>query len=87
MRFAKETLEKMETYEALGYEVIVGNDWRLGQRPKYRDFDCVKLAQTNHRQHGKSVRTVWAIKLKPEAPEPEPFSVDNFPLGPPSKDG
>jgi len=82
MRFAKETLEKITAYEALGYEVIVGNDWRLGQRPKYRDFDCVKLAQTNHRQHGKSVRTVWAIKLKPEfQPKPVFEGYDDFPLG------
>jgi len=82
MRFAKETLDKMAAYEAAGYEIIVGNDWRLGDRPKYRDYDCVKLAQTNDRRHGKSVRTVWAIKFKPEmTPKPVLKGYDGFPLG------
>jgi len=64
MTFAKSTIEKMNKAKAEGFTIIVGNDWRLGRRPKYAKFECRKLAQTNDRHHGKSVRTVWAIRPK-----------------------
>jgi len=64
MNFAKTTIEKMNTARAEGFTVIVGNDWRLGQRPKYANCDVRKIAQTNDKHHGKSVRTIWAVRLK-----------------------
>ncbi len=52
----------MSEYEAAGYTVLDGNDWRLSQRKKWANFECVKLAQTNSRRHGKCVSTVWAVR-------------------------
>jgi hypothetical protein len=64
MRFASTTTEKMRAAEADGFTVIVGNDWRLPTRPKYRDCEVRKIAQTNSRRHGKPIRTVWAVRPK-----------------------
>ncbi|MFA6235077.1 MAG: hypothetical protein WC824_12965 [Bacteroidota bacterium] len=66
MKFAKTTIEKMDKARAEGFTVIVGNDWRLKRRPKYQSFEVRKIAQTNDRHHGRSVRTVWAIRPKTE---------------------
>lgn len=64
MTHRKKTLAKIEQYTAAGYTIIEGNNWRLDRAKKYRQYDCVRLAQTNSMVHGRSVNTVWAVKQK-----------------------
>lgn len=66
MNFAESTKKKMTKMEAEGYAIVVGNDWRLNRRPKWAGFDCVRIAQTNDRFHGRCVRTVWAVRPRAE---------------------
>ncbi len=56
------TIKKISEYAAAGYTILDGNDWRLSQRKKWANFECVKLSQTNSRRHGKCVSTVWAVR-------------------------
>ena len=60
MKFAKRTLDKMAAYEAAGYTILVGNDPTKRAGGKWEEV--VRLAQTNSRRHGWSVRTVYAVK-------------------------
>ncbi len=60
--FATETLRKMAQAEAEGFELIVGNDPYLDTAAKWNGFEVRKIAQTNSRYHGHSVRTVWAVR-------------------------
>jgi hypothetical protein len=62
MRFAKQTLDLVEKYEGLGYEIHVGNNPRMDLTKKWADHDLVRIARTNSRYHGNCVRTVWATK-------------------------
>lgn len=63
-RFRKSTQVKMARAEADGFEIRVGNDPHLGHRRKWADHECLKIAQTNGRRHGYSVRTVWAVRSR-----------------------
>ena len=62
MKFANTTIEKMKSHEAKGFEIIIGNNPFLNKREKYKDFECVRLAQTNDRPSGYCKRTVWAVR-------------------------
>ena len=62
MRFAKQTLERIEKYEGLGYEIHIGNNPRMDRAKKWASHDVVRIARTNSRRHGHCVRTVWAAK-------------------------
>lgn len=64
MKFAKQTERLIEQYAKDGYEIHVGNNPRMDQAPKWQGHHLVRLAQTNSRYHGRSVRTVWAAKRK-----------------------
>jgi len=64
MTYAKTTRQKMNAALLEGFLIIEGNDWRLDRRPKYANCEVRKIAQTNDRHHGKSVRTIWAIRPK-----------------------
>ena len=68
MKISKQTLDRIATHEALGFEILIGNDWRLPDRPKWRKHEVVRLCQTNSRHHGRCVRTVFAVKLREVTP-------------------
>jgi hypothetical protein len=59
MRYAKETLRKIEEARAKGADIVENkNAFFKGTRGGWK---CVeKLAQTNSRTHGFPVRVVWA---------------------------
>jgi len=61
MGYSKKTIRLIAEHEALGYEIIEGNNPRLNQTRKYSGYDCVRLCQTNG-SGGRSKRTVWAVK-------------------------
>ncbi|GIV82183.1 MAG: hypothetical protein KatS3mg051_1537 [Anaerolineae bacterium] len=63
-RYARKTVRLAEELAATGYTIIVGNDPFLAARPKWAEYDCIRIAQTNSRLHGYSIRTVWAVKPK-----------------------
>lgn len=60
--YAKSTLEKIDHYESEGYTIICGNNPFLDKARKWAGHECVRLAQTNSRRHGRCVSTVWAVK-------------------------
>lgn len=62
MAYAKSTLEKIARYEAEGYTVICGNNPFLNKTRKWAGHECIRLAQTNSRYHGRCISTVWAVK-------------------------
>jgi len=64
MKLSKQTLDRIAAHEALGFEIIIGNDWRLPDRPKWRNHEIVRLCITSSRRHGRCVRTVFAVKLR-----------------------
>jgi hypothetical protein len=62
-----QTARRIEIFRANGWEIHDGNDYRLPDRPLYAGRDVVRLCQTNHRRHGKCVRTVFAVRQRAEA--------------------
>ena len=74
--FRRLTKAKMRVLLEDGWTLVIGNDYRLGERPIWVRYDCRKVTQTNGRQHGKCVRTVWAVRIRHrhEAPT-EPYSI------------
>jgi len=61
-KLSQRTLTLIEERIAMGFDVIIGNDWKLHTRKRWANYTCVLLARTNSRRHGKTVRTVWAVK-------------------------
>lgn len=64
MKFAKKTIELIEKYKSLGYEIHVGNNPRMGKTEKWKNHDLIRIAQTNDRRSGLCKRTIWASKEK-----------------------
>ena len=64
MRFAKKTIEMIEEYRSLGYDIHVGNNPRMDTHKKWANHHLVRIAQTNDRRSGLCRRTVWASKKK-----------------------
>ncbi len=62
MKHQQKTIDLMDKLEELGFKIIEGNNPFLSKHKKYADFECIRIAQTNSRKHGKSINTVWAIK-------------------------
>ena len=62
--FASSTVCKLKDHLTRGYDLIVGNDPKLGARPKWDDHDCVRLNLLNDRRDGWPLRTVWAVRPK-----------------------
>jgi hypothetical protein len=59
---SSKTIKKMDFYEKLGFGFIAGNNYRLSRAKKWEKYNCVRIAQTNSRHHGKSIATMWAVK-------------------------
>lgn len=64
MKFAKTTIEKIEHYKSLGYQIHIGNNPRMNKTKKWANYHLVRIAQTNDRRSGLCKRTVWASKEK-----------------------
>jgi hypothetical protein len=62
MKLSNQTQERIAEFERMGFTIIIGNDWRLGRRPKWANHVCIRLAQTNSTTHGRCIRTVWAVR-------------------------
>jgi UDP-N-acetylmuramyl pentapeptide synthase len=56
------TAETIETLSAEGYQILVGNNPRMDKAKKWANVDLIRVSQVNSRTHGKSVRTIWAVK-------------------------
>lgn len=67
MSYALQTIAKIAAHKAAGYEIIEGNAPFLNKSAKWARHECVRLAQTNSRRHGRSVSTVWAVKPRTQA--------------------
>jgi hypothetical protein len=61
-RGPKQTEQRIKVFERNGWTIIDGNDWRLPTRGRYLNYFVVRLAQTNHKRHGKCIRTVFAVR-------------------------
>lgn len=68
MAYSKITLTKIAAHEADGYEIIYGNNPFLHLAMKWSGHECVRLALTNSRTHGKCISTVWAVRAMPTLP-------------------
>jgi hypothetical protein len=68
MRYAKETLEKIQRYEGLGYEIVENTNRNYPNAQCRRNLEIVKLAHTNHRVHGWPKRIIWAQRERLNAP-------------------
>ena len=62
IRAASCTIAKMQKLSDAGYSFIAGNNYKLNKTKKWSGFDCIRVAQTNSRTHGKSIATMWAVK-------------------------
>ena len=62
MRYAAKTLEKIEKYKSMGFEIVENKNWRFGETNTHKYFKIVKLAQTNDCQSGYPKRIIWAVK-------------------------
>ncbi len=62
MGMSKKTKSLIEEYASKGFEIIIGNNPRLLDAKKWRNYECVRLCLTNSKFHGYSVRTVWAVR-------------------------
>lgn len=62
LRPAPTTIKKMEKLEKEGYRFVPGNNRNLNKTKKWSQFDCIRVALTNSRNHGKSIATMWAVK-------------------------
>lgn len=60
----QKTRDTMRELTAQGYTIIEGNNPYLPRRKKYAGYDIVRIAQTNSRYHGKSINTVFAIRVR-----------------------
>ena len=60
--YAAKTIAKIADHEARGYTIIYGNAPYLNRSAKWSGHECVRLAQTNSRSHGRSISTVWAVR-------------------------
>jgi hypothetical protein len=63
-KMAPVTIRLIAEHEALGFEIVIGNDYRLPTRPKWRNYEVRRLCGTNSRRHGRCIRTVFAVKLR-----------------------
>ena len=61
-KFMQATIDHIAAYLDEGWTVLIGNYPFLGSAAKYRGKQVRQLTYTNSRYHGKSVRTVWAIR-------------------------
>jgi len=62
MKRTQKTEDKITELEDQGYKIIDGNNPFLNKHKKYAGFECIRIAQTNSRRHGKSINTVWAVR-------------------------
>jgi hypothetical protein len=60
---SKKTFQKCADLQNDGYRFIPGNNPRMDTAKKWAGFDLVRVAQTNHRKHGKCIQTLWAVKV------------------------
>jgi len=59
---ASVTIQKIKSHIEKGFKILLGNDFRLANRPKWSGSQTIKLADTNSKNHGRCIRTVWAVK-------------------------
>jgi len=64
MKFARATTEKINQFRRDGWSIVIGNDWQKDRRPKWKNHELVRIAQTNSKKHGKPLRVVWAMRRK-----------------------
>ena len=60
MRYAKQTLERMATAEADGFEIIENRNWQ--PLKKWAGRIVIKICQTNDRMRGFPKRVIWGVK-------------------------
>lgn len=63
-RHLKQTRERCEALAARGYLFVAGNHPKLAKSKRWSTYDVVRVAICNSRDHGFSLKTIWAVRPK-----------------------
>lgn len=58
---ANSTAAKIKKHVSAGDDIYIGNNPFMDKAKKWEWFHLTRLAQTNSRYHGRSIRTIWAV--------------------------
>lgn len=61
-RHMPQTRERVRELSGRGFLFVQGNNPTLDKTTKWGAFEVIRVAQVNHKVHGYSTKTLWAIK-------------------------